>query len=135
MIKTTAEVKVKDNAGKVIAQQSYQKTVFEYMKTDEKGNGVKLEGDAVSDALSAAIQHYQSENPKGNGVVDLLRDATYAYDLGKRAAIRNSLVTAAAGPDKAIDKAIKDLMAARAAAGKPLTEAQAREKVMVMMAD
>lgn len=133
MFLTTAKVQVKDSQGKVIATQEYNKTVFEGTGIDDKG---KVIAGAPEAMLGDAIAFFQKEvGEKGNGVVELLRNATYAYDLGVRAGIRQTLVTAAAGPDKAIEKAIKDLMAARAAAGKPLTEEQARAKVMVMMAD
>lgn len=133
MYTTKAEVKVKNAAGVVIASQEYQKQVFEGTQADDKG---KPTGGTVEELLSGAIQFYQNKvGEKGNGVLALLADATYAYDLGERARIRQTLVTAAAGPDKAIEKAIKDFMAARAAAGKPISLEVATAKVTAMMAD
>ena len=134
MFKTQAEVKVKDGQNKVIASQTYEKIVFEGDSKDDKGNTVV--SSEVKVLLGAAIDFFQKEvGDKGNGVLELLKNATYAYDLGVRASIRQTLVTAAAGPDKAIEKAIKDLMVARAAANRPITEEQARAKVMAAMAD
>lgn len=133
MYKTQAEVKVKDSQGKVIGQQVYDKLVFEGMQADDKG---KPTGGTPEELLGQAIGFLQKEvGEKGNGVVEMLKHVTYAYDLGVRAGIRQNLVTALAGPDKAIEKAIKDLMAARAAAGKPITEEAARAKVKALMED
>lgn len=133
MFKTTAKVQVKNAQGQVIATQEYNKLVFE---GTELTDGKVTSKEPVEGLLGAAIKFFQDEvGEKGNGVIELLKNATYAYDLGVRAGIRQTLVTAAAGPDKAIEKAIKDLMAARAASGKPITEEIARAKVMAMMAD
>lgn len=128
MFTTNAKVQVKNAKGEVIMSQEYQKTVFEGLKADDKG---KPEGGTPEELLGAAIEFFQKQaGEKGNGVVELLKNATYAYDLGERAKIRQQLVTAAAGPDKAIDKAVKDYMAMRAAMGKPVTEEAARKKLM-----
>jgi hypothetical protein len=133
MFTTQAEVKVKDSTGKVIIKQNYEKVVFEGTSLNAKGEVV---GGEVEVLLGDAIAYYQAKvGEKGNGVLALLADATYANDLGQRAKIRQQLVTAAAGPDKAIDKAVKDFMAARAAAGKPVTEEQARMKIKALMED
>ena len=133
MFTTTAKVQVKNSQGGVIATQEYNKTVFEGLSMDDKG---KIVGGSPEELLAQAIGFYQQKiGEKGNGVVALLADATYAHDLGERAKIRQSLVTAVAGPDKAIEKAVKDLMSARAAAGRPITEEAAKAKVMAMMAD
>ena len=132
MYTTDAEVKVKNSQGAVIATQKYSKVVFEGTSAD--GNG-KPQGGTPEELLNSAIQYFQEQNPKGNGLLDLLENVTYANDLGQRAKVRAAIVAAAAGPDKAIDKAVKDFMAARAAAGKPIDEVAARAKVMAMMAD
>lgn len=133
MFKTTAKVQVKNQKNEVIASQDYPKVVFEGLTLDEKGKPV---GGTPEELLGQAIAFLQAEaGEKGNGVVELLKHATYAYDLGVRAKIRQSLVTASAGPDKAIEKQIKDYMAARAAMGKPVTEEKARERVMAILAE
>jgi hypothetical protein len=133
MYNTDAEVKVKNSQGAVIATGKYQKVVFEGTSAD--GNGKPVHTGPPEELLSQAINHFQGLNPKGNGLIDLLENVTYAYDLGQRAKVRAQLVAAAAGPDKAIDKMVKDFMAGRAAAGKPVTEEVARAKVLAMMAD
>lgn len=133
MFTTKATVQVKDSQGKVITSQEYDKVVFEGLALDEKG---KPTGGTPEELLGAAIEHFQKEAGKdGNGVLELLSAATYANDLGVRAKIRQALVTAIAGPDKAIEKAVKDLMAARAAAGKPISEEAARARVKAFMED
>lgn len=133
MFLTKAKVQVKNDKGAVVASQEYDKTVFEGTGLDDKGNIVP--GDAET-LLGQAIQWFQEQvGEKGNGVVELLKNATYANDLGKRATIRQMLVAAVAGPEKAIEKSIKDFMAARAAAGKPISEEKARAKVLAMMED
>ena len=132
MFTKKATVQVKDSKGTVVAKQDYNKVVFE---GTEEVNG-KVQGGTAEQLLGDAITFYQNKvGEKGNGLLALLADATYAYDLGERAKIRQTLVTAIAGPDKAIEKAIKDLMAARAAAGKPITEEAARLKIEALMAD
>jgi hypothetical protein len=136
MLTTKAKVTVKNAKGEVIATQEYDKVVFEGLTMTSDGKPTLGDSpEAVSTALGAAIEFYQKASPKGNGVVDLLKDATYAYDLGVRANIRQSLVTAIAGPDKAIEKMVKDMIAARAAAGKPITEEAARAKVALIMGE
>ena len=133
MFNATAKVQVKNTQGQVIASQEYSKVIFEGTELTEGKVTSKIE---VPQLLQAAIAFFQKEvGEKGNGVIELLKNATYAYDLGVRAGIRQTLVTAAAGPEKSIEKAIKDFMAARAAAGKPINEESARAKVMAMMAD
>jgi hypothetical protein len=133
MFTMKAVVKVKNDKGVVIAQQEYDKVVFEGIALLE---GKVVTGDNIEQLLGDAIALLQKEaGEDGNGVVEMLKNVTYAHDLGVRASIRQSLVTALEGPDKAIDKSVKNFMAARAAAGKPISEEAARKKVMAMMAD
>ena len=132
MVKSPATVNVKGSQGNIIATQNYDKVNFHGDTLTEQGT---ISGGTPESLLTDAIAFFQAENPKGNGVIELLRSATYAYDLGVRASIRQSLVTAAAGPEKSIDRAVKDLMAARSAAGRPISEETARAKVMALMAD
>lgn len=131
MVKSTAKVQVKDSKGAVIAFQDYEKLNFEGAVLDDKG---KPTGGKPEDLLTETITILQTEaGEKGNGALDMLSLVTYAYDLGVRAKIRQALVTAMAGPDKAFEKSVKDIMAMRAAAGKPITEEQARARVQKMM--
>lgn len=131
MFKTSAVVQVKDGA-KVLAKQEYDKIVF-HGTSEEDG---KVIGGEPTDLLAKAIKYFQEKvGEKGNGVLELLSAVTYAHDLEVRNKLRSGLVAAIAGPEKAIEKSIKDFMAARAAAGRPVTEEVARQKVMAMMAD
>ena len=138
MFEVVATVNVKSDKGTVIAHQDYQKVIFEGMMLDGKG---KPTGGDTASLLGAAIdffaqQYVTKEHPESDqdkGVIDMLANVTYANDLGKRAAIRQSLVTNLAGPDKAIEKQIKDYMAGRASIGKPVTEEVARQRVQAMM--
>lgn len=133
MFQTKAEVKVKDG-DKVIATQEYQKVIFH--GDSEDANGKVIVTSPADKLLGDAIAFFQAEvGEKGNGVLEMLQHVTYSQDLAKRASIRQTLVQSLEGPEKAISKAIKDLMAARAAAGKPISEEKAREKVMAAMAD
>lgn len=129
-----AKVQVKNGKGEVIASQVYQKVVFHGTARNDKGDVVSTVKD--EELLGSALAFFQKEaGEKGNGLIELLDAATYAYDLSRRATIRQSLVTAMEGPEKAIEKTIKDMMAMRAAAGKPISEDVARQKVMALMAD
>jgi len=128
MYKTTAKVTVKDNQGKVVATQEYTKIVFEGLSEDDKG---KPTGGTDEELLGQAVAYFEAEAGKDQrGVIDLLKELTYGYDLGVKATVRQQLMRAVAGPDKAIEKAIKDYMAARAAMGKPVSEEIARKKIM-----
>lgn len=132
MFLTDAKVQVK-NGDKLIAEKVYQKVVFEGTGLNEKKEIIAGDPETL---LGDALAYFQKKvGEKGNGVLALLAAATYANDLNERNKIRQSLVAAAEGPEKAIEKAIKDFMAARQAAGKPVTEEVARTKVMAMMAD
>jgi len=131
MYKTTAKVQVKNSKGEVILSQEYEKLVFEGTGPDDKG---KPTGGEPLELLQAGIDFLQEKVGKaGNGVTELLGYVTYAYDLEARAKIRNALVSNAAGPEKAIEKQIKEYMAARAAMGRPVSEEIARKRVMAML--
>lgn len=129
MYTKSAVVTVKDG-DKLIGKQEYQKVIFEGMQADEKG---KPTGGTKQELLKACIDFLTGKSKEGDGVGDLLSYATYAYDLAVRGTIRAAIEKAAEGPDKVIEKTIKDLMAARAAAGKPITEDEARKKVLALM--
>jgi hypothetical protein len=128
MVKTTARVNVKNDAGKVVQFQDYDKVVFE---GNEIVDGKVQPVEDMETLLGVAIEYFQEQVGKdGSGVLEMLKCATYAHDLNRRSSIRQALVAAAEGPDKAINKAVKDLMAAKAAQGKPISEEEARRRVM-----
>lgn len=137
MYKTTAEVKVKNDKNEVILSQKYDKIVFEGTGPDEKGKPTFDGTDApkaILALLATAIDFFQAEvGEKGNGALELLKQATYAYDLERRNKIRQQLVSGAEGPEKTIEKLVKDHMVARAKLGKPVTEEVARKRVQEML--
>lgn len=126
MFTETANVTVKDSNGKEVGKQEYQKVRFAPNSKDNDGAKAAFTGKQDGELLKEAIAHIQSQDPKANAVHELLRYVEYAYDLGVRSKIRQGLVAAIAGPDKAIEKAIQDLMKARAAMGRPISEEKAR---------
>lgn len=60
----------------------------------------------------------------------LLENIAYATNLNARAVVRRKLESQVEGPGKAIEKAIKDLVKAREAMGKPITEEAARVLIL-----
>jgi hypothetical protein len=132
MFQTTAKVQVK-NGDKLLGEKNYDKVVFEGVGLTDKKEIIPGDPETL---LGEAIAYFQAQvGEKGNGVIELLKNATYANDLGQRNKIRAVIVASLEGPEKAIEKAIKDLMAARQSAGKPISEEAARAKVMAFMAD
>jgi len=132
MFQTTAKVQVK-NGDKLLGEKEYSKVVFEGTGLTDKKEIVPGDPETL---LGEAIAYFQAQvGEKGNGVIELLKNATYANDLGQRNKIRATIVASLEGPEKSIEKAVKDFMAARQAAGKPISEEAARAKVMAMMED
>jgi len=132
MFQTTAKVQVK-NGDKLLGEKEYSKVVFEGTGLTDKKEIVPGDPEVL---LGEAIAYFQAQvGEKGNGVVELLKNATYANDLGQRNKIRATIVASLEGPEKSIDKAVKDFMAARQASGKPISEEAARAKIMAMMED
>lgn len=139
MFTTLATVEVKGTADsegkkKVLRSQEYQKVVFEGMDIVTDDGKEKIIGqDKPEELLAQAIQFFQDKVGKdGNGVIELLKNTTYAYDLTVRAGIRQNLLSALEGPEKAIEKGLKDMIAARAAVGKPITE-EWKAKTLAML--
>lgn len=64
---------------------------------------------------------------------DLCGAANYGFNLKARATVRAAIQSRLEGPDKAINKMVADLVKARAAAGKPITEEKAREMALALM--
>lgn len=62
----------------------------------------------------------------------VLSDYLYGFDLRRKAEVRNAILSEAAGPEKAFEKAVKDFMKLRETMGKPITEEKAREIVKLM---
>ncbi len=131
MFNITAKVQVKNDSGKVVATQDYDKVVFEASGVDAEDKYIQ---DDVEALLGATIEFFQSEvGEDGNGVLEMLKNVTYSHDLGVRAKIRQTLVATLNGPDKAIAAQVKQYMIGRAAKGKPVTEEEAYKRVMAMM--
>lgn len=55
---------------------------------------------------------------------DVIDSWWYGQDLKAKSQVRNALLDQISGPEKTIEKLAKDLFKARAANGKPITEAQ-----------
>jgi hypothetical protein len=71
------------------------------------------------------------QDPKSaKDVIDYLN---YAIDLKTRAPIRAAILANEAAAEQAIEKQVKDMIKLRAAAGKPVTEKQARKLVEQLM--
>jgi len=66
------------------------------------------------------------------GLVELLDHVNYSIDLTERAKVRQAILANEASSAASEEKSIKDLMKVRAAAGKPVTEDQARKIIEVM---
>lgn len=132
MYYTTARVNVKNDKGEVVAFKDYQKVNFDGDGIHEDGElkGKVIVGDPEA-MLGATIEYFQAQvGEDGNGVLDMLKDLTYAHDLDRRSVIRRAIEKGLEGPDKAIEKAIKQAMAAREALGKPITYEEAKRRVM-----
>jgi hypothetical protein len=65
-------------------------------------------------------------------LVTLIEHANYSIDLTERARVRQAILNNEAATAASEEKSIKDLMKVRAAAGKPVTEDQARKIIEVM---
>ncbi len=139
MVTVTATVVAKD--GDKELKQDYSKILFAPEAKSTDAVKEQFAGKSDADLLKEAIGYITDKvlpkdkdgKPVGSPVVELLQGFTYAYDLGIRSKIRQQIVSAAAGPDKAIEKAVQDFMKARAAMGKPVTEEAARAKVKAML--
>jgi hypothetical protein len=135
MFQTEAEVNVKDAQNKVVGSMKYQKIVLHGSSLNDKGE-VITGGTAMEALLGDAIAFYQKEvGEKGNGLLALLEDATYAHDLGVRAKIRQGIVKSLEGPDKSIAKMVDKYIEARLASGKPVTREVAEAKIKAMLAE
>ena len=63
---------------------------------------------------------------------DVIANWWYGQDLKAKAEVRNAILSEAAGPEKAFEKAVKDFMKLREANGKPISEEKARAVVKLM---
>lgn len=62
----------------------------------------------------------------------VIDNLNYATDLKLRAKVRADILSESAGPEKAVDKMVKDMVKMRAAVGKPITEEQARKIILAL---
>jgi hypothetical protein len=123
MTRTTATVRVKadtDIGKKVVGEQIYQKIVFGEPKEAKP-----------EELLRDAIGFLQKEaGEKGNGVLELLNHVTYSYDLGQRSTIRQAIVAAIEGPEKAIERTIDNICKTFALTGREISREAARAFLM-----
>ena len=129
MFYTTKTVEVNNVTPKL--EREYQKVVFNGVEEDAKG---KPTGGNAEELLSATIEFFKTkmEGDEEKAVREILRHVTYAYDLDVRNDVRNDMTSG--GPEKAIERQIKAYMSGREKAGKPVTEAVARKRVLALMA-
>lgn len=64
-----------------------------------------------------------SDEKLAQGVIN---DWHYGQDLKAKSEVRNAILAEVAGPEKSLEKLIKDFMKAREAVGKPISEERAR---------
>ena len=96
---------------------------------DTQGKDVEFERpvtynelETVDDVLAAA------QNP--DSLANLIAAANYGFNLKARAVVSAAIKQENAGPEVAINRAVKQLVANRAKFGKPISETDARAKVM-----
>src|SRR5579862_2434327 len=71
----------------------------------------------------------KDEDGKSSGLDELLKWINASLEAKERTSIRNKTLAQNAGPENSINRAITQLMKAREAAGKPISEEKAREMV------
>lgn len=64
---------------------------------------------------------------------DFFKSANYGINLRARSIVSAAIKDTESGPEKAIEKMVKDMIKARAALGRPITEANAIAKVKEML--
>ncbi len=108
----TVEVRnLKDASGKEIVpypSKAYKRTEYE----------------TVEDLLTALQDPTTAEK--------IITAANYGLDLKVRANLRNQIMSELGGPGNAIEKLVKDILAMRLKAGKPITEEKARAMALAM---
>ena len=66
-------------------------------------------------------------------VTEFIKAANYGLNLNARSEVRSQLQAKLEGPDKAINKLVADIVKARAAAGMPISETDARKLAVSML--
>lgn len=66
-------------------------------------------------------------------LTELIDAANYGFNLKARSKVRQTLIAESAGPDNAVAKLIKSIVANRAAVGRPISEVEARNLAMVTL--
>ena len=109
------KVKVGEGADAVFHEKEYTKVIYE----------------TVDDVLAELTPTADGkENPLFK---TLLANINMAVDSKLRGKVRQEIIEGVAGPDKAFNKAVADIMKARAAVNKPLTLEKAKLLVKAMM--
>jgi hypothetical protein len=123
----TVEVKSKDAQGN-------EKVATAPVTYNEFENHVDiLTAMGLSDVADLVKDRAFSDDQK-TANASLLGALNYGVNLKARTIVRNELQSKLEGPDKAINKMIADLIKARAAAGKPISEEKARALALALMA-
>lgn len=130
----TVNVNTKNAEGKTVKlSRDYDRVVLVpsvwRSEVDENGKITKqdprfLDADGVpldvGTLLKNAIDAFSTMFPKKNGVLALLDNAEYGLDLKRKSPVRQAILAAAEGPEKAINTAFEKFNAARGAMGKKL---------------
>lgn len=95
------------------------------------GNGEVELFSTVDDILQAI----EEKNDEGEnvGLEDILKHINFSLEAKMRTSIRQKTLAQNAGPENSINRAVTQLMKAREAVGKPISEEKARELVNSMM--
>lgn len=75
----------------------------------------------------------KSENGEESGLSEILKLINFGLEAKERTSIRQKTLAKNAGPENSINKAVAQVMKALEAMGKPISEADARKRVMTMM--
>lgn len=69
------------------------------------------------------------------GLKNILRFVNAGREAIMRAALRNAIMSSEGGPERALDKLVKDIIKMRAAMGKPVSETKAKDMAKLIQAE
>jgi len=128
-ISGVVEVKIKDAQGKEIIEQS--PVTFPFFESAE--DILSVLGDNSGDVVEFQLADGKTVVKLAPKTAELLVCENYGANLKARATVRAALLNKLEGPEKAINRQVEQLVKARAAKGKPITEVQARKIVLLTM--